>query len=889
MSDILVILQIIAVVVCLDIIVTLCFRKQCTERGTLLLIMVSVFAYNLVGALTGTMERSYIHEISDILYMMAEVCFFLGTWKLVGYLINRPLPKRLMNMVTVYFSILLIIRFTNDRHSLFYKEKLIREIDGKICLHIEQGIASYLYGWSICLNSFLLVCVCLLVCIRRRKKTGINEWIKYRLLVLATAIPCITSVLYVIGNRYVYKMEAFGMLIQSMLILLVVNRYHFLQVVEHARNLVVENMDIGLIIVDLQYGYLNSNIYARKVLPELQQLERGENIKIMIPEIKEFFQSEVEGQLERKERYYAWKRSELYLEKHQRGYSICLYDITESKKYTEQLVEMKKQAETKSEQKSAFLANASHEIRTPMNVIIGISEVYKQKTQDPELKSALNMMQEAGEHLLETINEILDFSKIEAGKVILKETKYSVEKMLEEIYFMFQEKKNDKVKFQIKMQQNVPRFLIGDSRKVHSVLMNLLSNAMKYTKEGSVILEVGVEENKNEERIRFQVSDTGIGMEKEDAEHIFEEYMQVGGDTEATYQGTGLGLFITRSLVEMMNGSIQVETELGKGSTFVVLLPLLRAEEEIEVQSFIYPEAKALIVDDMETNLIVAKGMLELYHIQAKGVISGSQAIEAVKEKNYDILLIDQMMPKMSGIETLEKIRDLGCKVPAIALTAQSDEDAIQQLKNAGFERVLIKPLERVNLENVLEVYLKDKQQQGIPQKNENQQDIYKSYYYQVSAITEQLQKVYEDDFESFIIQVHGIKSASRNVGAMQLGNLAEQMEKEGKAGNRGFVEEHLTELIEKLQKTLQEVKEKIKEPQEKKMQKEEINWKTLEYIAEKMEAFELEEAQQAFEELKAYSYPAKEEAFLEQLERLMINLEYQSMAEEIHRFLHIS
>ena len=159
MSDTLVILQIIAVVVCLDIIVTLCFKKQCTERGTLLLIMVSVFAYNLVGALTGAMERSYIHEISDILYMMAEVCFFLGMWKLVGYLINRPWPRWLLNMVTVYFSILLIIRFTNDWHSLFYKKKFIQEVDGKVCLQVEPGIGAYVYMWSIFLNIFLLFCV----------------------------------------------------------------------------------------------------------------------------------------------------------------------------------------------------------------------------------------------------------------------------------------------------------------------------------------------------------------------------------------------------------------------------------------------------------------------------------------------------------------------------------------------------------------------------------------------------------------------------------------------------------------------------------------------------------------------------------------------------------
>ena len=886
MSDMLVILQIIAVVVCLDIIVTLCFKKQCTERGTLLLIMVSVFAYNLVGALTGAMERSYIHEISDILYMMAEVCFFLGMWKLVGYLINRPWPRRLLNMVTVYFSILLIIRFTNDWHSLFYKKKFIQEVDGKACLQVEPGIGAYVYMWSIFLNIFLLFCVCLFVCIRRRKRTGRNEWMKYRLLVIATSIPCITSGLYFIKDNNYYKIEPVGMLIQSILILLVVNRYHFLQVVEHARNLVVETMDIGLIIVDLRYGYLNSNLYARKVLPELKQLERGQNIQTMIPKTKEFFESAIEGQLESENRCYAWKRSEVYLEKHQRGYSVCLYDITDSKKYMEQLVEMKRQAETENEQKSAFLANVSHEIRTPMNVIIGISEVYKQKTQDPELKSVLGMMQEAGERLLETINEILDFSKIEAGKAVVKETKYSLEKMLEAFYFMFQEKKNEKVEFKVEKDENVPHFLIGDSRKVQSVLMNLLSNAMKYTKEGSVILKVSVEEKEKEERIIFQVSDTGIGMEKEDAEHIFEKYIQVGEDTETNYKGTGLGLSITRSLVEMMKGTIQVETELGKGSTFIVSLPLVRAAEETGVQSFIYPESKALIVDDMETNLIVAKGMLGLYHIQTKGVSSGSQAIEAVKEENYDILLIDQMMPEMSGIETLQKIREMGCEVPAIALTAQSDEVAIHQLKNAGFEKVLIKPLERANLEQVLEIYLKDKQQYGMPQKTENEQDIYKSYYYQVSAMTEQLEKMYKKDFDGFLIQVHGIKSASRNIGAEQLGNLAEEIENEGKAGNREFVESHLAELIENLRETLQEVKKKIEKPQENKPQKEEIERKTLKYIAEKMEEFELEEAQKALEDLKEYSYPMREEAFLEELERMMLNLEYQGTVEEIHRFL---
>ncbi len=902
MSDMLIVIQMIVVAICLDIIVALCFRKQCTQRGTLLLIMTAVFGYNLVGALTGTMERNYIHEISDVLYMVAEICFFLGMWNLVGYMINRPWPKWLMNMVTVYFSILLLIRLTNQEHFLFYEEKVYTQV--------KQGIFSYVYMISIFLNILAMFLVCLTICIKRYGKIGRNERREYRLMLLATLIPCVNSIDYLLGGSNYDKIQPFGMFLESIIMLLVVNRYHFLRVVESARELVIETMDIGLIIVDRDYGYLDANTYAAKVFPELLKIERRNNIWMTIPEMKEIFQGGAAGEFKRNEKYYEWKKSEVYLEKRQRGYALCLYDITEPKKAMLGLMEMKQQAEAECEEKSIFLANASHEIRTPMNVILGMSEVCMQKTANREMKNALRIMKEAGEGLLETINGILDFSKIEAGKVEVQEEVYSLEKVLLDFYEMMQGRLYHKnVEFKVQIGKQVPKMLRGDEGKVRIVLMNLLSNAGKYTREGSIILKAERWAEEGKQWIFFEVRDTGIGMASKDVNRIFEKYTQVGEDSEIRRAGTGLGLSITRSLVVAMGGDIQVETSLGEGSVFRVRLPMAVEEEryfdytevtkewlekyhkreeteEAEEITVIYPKGKAFVVDDMEVNLKVAQGMLALYQIQSRGALSGAMALEELKQETYDILFIDQMMPQMDGIETLRKIRDLGIVTPAVALTAQNIPEEIRRLKENGFDDVLVKPLERKKLEQKLEVYMSEKKQKGRGVQSRNQRDVLKSYYYQVSEIAENLWRLYREDFETFLIQVHGIKGASQNIGAVLAGNLAEQMEQEGKKGNRVWVEEKLEEFSAVLQRTLEWVKKKIEEASLQRPKKEKLEKSQLMFMAEKLEEFELEEAQEELENIMQYSYSAREEEMLFDLERQIVNLEYNEAVKVIREFL---
>lgn len=902
MSDMLIVIQMIVVAICLDIIVALCFRKQCTQRGTLLLIMTAVFGYNLVGALTGTMERNYIHEISDVLYMVAEICFFLGMWNLVGYMINRPWPKWLMNMVTVYFSILLLIRLTNQEHFLFYEEKVYTQV--------KQGIFSYVYMISIFLNILAMFLVCLTICIKRYGKIGRNERREYRLMLLATLIPCVNSIDYLLGGSNYDKIQPFGMFLESIIMLLVVNRYHFLRVVESARELVIETMDIGLIIVDRDYGYLDANTYAAKVFPELLKIERRNNIWMTIPEMEEIFQGGAAGEFKRNEKYYEWKKSEVYLEKRQRGYALCLYDITEPKKAMLGLMEMKQQAEAECEEKSIFLANASHEIRTPMNVILGMSEVCMQKTADREMKNALRIMKEAGEGLLETINGILDFSKIEAGKVEVQEEVYSLEKVLLDFYEMMQGRLYHKnVEFKVQIGKQVPKMLRGDEGKVRIVLMNLLSNAGKYTREGSIILKAERWAEEGKQWIFFEVRDTGIGMASKDVNRIFEKYTQVGEDSEIRRAGTGLGLSITRSLVVAMGGDIQVETSLGEGSVFRVRLPMAVEEEryfdytevtkewlekyhkreeteEAEEITVIYPKGKAFVVDDMEVNLKVAQGMLALYQIQSRGALSGAMALEELKQETYDILFIDQMMPQMDGIETLRKIRDLGIVTPAVALTAQNIPEEIRRLKENGFDDVLVKPLERKKLEQKLEVYMSEKKQKGRGVQSRNQRDVLKSYYYQVSEIAENLWRLYREDFETFLIQVHGIKGASQNIGAVLAGNLAEQMEQEGKKGNRVWVEEKLEEFSAVLQRTLEWVKKKIEEASLQRPKKEKLEKSQLMFMAEKLEEFELEEAQEELENIMQYSYSAREEEMLFDLERQIVNLEYNEAVKVIREFL---
>ncbi len=376
--------------------------------------------------------------------------------------------------------------------------------------------------------------------------------------------------------------------------------------------------------------------------------------------------------------------------------------------------------------KSDFLANMSHEIRTPMNAVVGLSELAI-KEEDPEKKKQyISQINASANTMLVIINDILDFSRIESGEVEIVPVVYDVKKTITELVNVVSKGLNEKpVRMSLNMPPNMPEYLRGDSARIRQVLGNVVSNAVKFTKEGSVTINVECESvDEKGVNLKIRVADTGIGIMKQDYEMIFESFSQVNSKRNRESEGTGLGLAITQRLVLLMNGTIEVESEYGVGSVFKICIPqeiAVGAEAEqadaaaknAGARKFRAPDASVLVVDDNSVNLFVAKSMLEQYDIKPVCVTGGKQAIAAAGKDKFDIILMDYMMPQMDGIEAMKRIREDYPKykdVPIIAFTANAVEEAREILLKEGMDDFLAKPLKSSDLEAILYKWLpKDK------------------------------------------------------------------------------------------------------------------------------------------------------------------------------------
>ena len=384
--------------------------------------------------------------------------------------------------------------------------------------------------------------------------------------------------------------------------------------------------------------------------------------------------------------------------------------------------------------KSNFLASTSHEIRTPMNAILGINDMILAENPDPESRSAAMNIKSAGEYLLGLVNNILDISKIEAGKMDLYENDYHLWELLKECEaFMtnsIKGKNANGLKFILKVDKSIPEYLHGDVLRLKQALINLLSNAAKYTEKGSVTLEVGGERKESTTIImKFCVEDTGIGMRKEDQAHIYEPFERANILETRHILGAGLGLTLVKNIADIMSGRISLESEYGKGSKFTLEVPQRLApgsrgmtiqeyEEMMSSQEFstpeeedsgptVWPEAKILVVDDTPVNLVVAKGMLKASEAEIDTAESGEDALDLIKAKHYDLVFLDHKMPGMDGIETLKHAKKHSPETKYIALTANSGNNARNEYIAEGFDDYLPKPFKGEEMMKLLKTYLK--------------------------------------------------------------------------------------------------------------------------------------------------------------------------------------
>lgn len=408
---------------------------------------------------------------------------------------------------------------------------------------------------------------------------------------------------------------------------------------------------------------------------------------------------------------------------------LYLFGAEEKAKESDELREAKAAAERANHAKSDFLANMSHEIRTPINAVMGMNEMVLRETKDDNIREYALNIQGASQNLLALINDILDFSKIESGKMEIVESKYYFSSVLNDVVNMIQFKADQKgLAFHVEVDENLPDELFGDETRIRQVIVNILNNAVKYTKQGSVtFLANGERQADGSLLLRVSVKDTGIGIREEDKKKLFQDFQRLDLEENHGVEGTGLGLAITNRLVDQMNGTLTVDSVYGEGSTFTICLPQkVNSEEcigdfkekykkymqqkERYQKSFAAPKAQILVVDDNAMNLFVVKNLLKKTQVQVTEAQSGKECLDLISKKKFDVILLDHMMPEMDGIETLKqakRMEESKCSdTPFIVLTANAILGVREMYMNEGFDDYLSKPIDGMELEAMLQKYI---------------------------------------------------------------------------------------------------------------------------------------------------------------------------------------
>jgi len=486
--------------------------------------------------------------------------------------------------------------------------------------------------------------------------------------------------------------------------------------------------------------------------------------------------------------------------------------------------------------KSRFLAFMSHEMRTPMNSIIGISGIeLENEANSPDVLDAFGRINNSGRTLLGIINDILDLSKVETGKLEIVPVKYDVASLINDtslLNVMLIGNKN--IEFVVKATETLPTILVGDDLRIKQILNNLLSNSIKYTDEGEVVFKIGSEIDEAVVNLIFTVKDTGRGMTQEQLAALYDEYVMFNNDANRTTEGTGLGMNITKRLVEMMNGRILVESEPGTGSTFTVYIPqepvdvspigsdlagrlndfkIAPRKEKITLIREHMPECKILIVDDVEENLFVAKGLMKPYGLQIDTAASGYEALEKVRSGSiYDIIFMDHMMPGMDGIETTKILREEGYKHPVVALTANVVAGKKDVYLESGFDDFLPKPFDTIELDSILKKFNRkiqtrtsvlvtrledissldvDSALNAMGGMEDMYTDTVKITARMMPGRIEKLDRYVSRDLESFRIEIHGIKSVLKNIGASILSTCAARLERAAVDNDSVYINEN--------------------------------------------------------------------------------------------------
>lgn len=864
-------------------------------------------------------------------YLGKVFAIFLYTTFILNYA-NIHMPKWFTRFLYAFYVSILLMILTCDRHHLYYSSIGMVQRDGHYVVDLGKGPFYYVFAVSVLLTMLFL----LVVSFKKLKAQTGDLRKSYFFIFFSGVMPTFAFLLSVARAFHGYDPTPIGFVLANGILTFTVVRFGLIDTVFMAKELIVEGTTEAVVIYNVEKEILYMNSAAEKLMDE-----KFRGIDIF---------DERNHVLEIRDKSYEIRISKVQDAGKMRGYIAWLFDVTEIARKNKELRQLTEQAEKANQAKSTFLSNMSHEIRTPMNAILGFSQLILNFDISPKVREYMDDIVSASHSLLAVINDILDISKIETGKLEIVPTNYYISSVIKDMGTLFsQQAKQKGLAFFMEIDETLPCQMHGDKIRLRGVLINIINNAIKYTQKGEVHFRIKVLEHKdNIVRIQFSIKDTGIGIKKEDQEHLFDAFSQF--DKEANYgiEGSGLGLSIAYGVVKLMGGSITVESEYGVGSNFVVEIEqevvdatpvdmsYVGAEKKETGDRLTFPGLKVLTVDDNEINLRVVSGILQSYEIQVEPVSSGKDAIEACAKTQYDIILMDQMMPELNGTETMKIIREKyenyrSC--PIVALTADAMSGARDRLLQEGFDEYLCKPLSTKSLERVLSEEFPDrivkkesmalkpgkKEEKVFSDEFREQIQVEKgiencggamSEYLEILKITleygnlrikELLSFKEKGDYENYTIKVHSLKSTAANIGAMEVSAMALEQEMAGKEGRYEVIDEKMDTLLEAYRNILTLIKEVLikqglieekEEPEEEGIEENQEYDVSDEYFASILEGFlqlidefEFDRIETLLDSLKTYRMKKEHMEVVEELSGYMMELQVDEMKELIQRY----
>lgn len=821
----------------------------------------------------GFTETGEVAAVFRAVGLVGVAGFMMTEALMVAYMVE--LPKWLFRAYAMIFGIFAVVDlyfFIPDQHTFV-------RLNGRMCYYSTNSFGRMVHNIFLAFVVVTMIAMAILWVHKEKPKRQsyyVRAAILANIAILFSIIP--DTILPMLGKPS-FPSSAYGMFLTYMITWFWATRFNAFSItVGNLSQYIYESANTAILIFDEYFRLVLANPYGQELLgikkienQKLMQLFQGTDAES--GRIKDGILRDNKGVAELVSVHGAISCSlnfSLARDFHDDPYCIVcfVYDLTKEKNMLEEVVRA-------NEAKSQFLANMSHEIRTPINGILGMDSVLLKECHDENLREYAKNIQSAGQSLLSIINDILDISKIESGKMEILTIRYQLFSVLNDCYNLTKIKlQNKPVSFIMQINEKLPSWLYGDEVRIRQIINNFLSNAVKYTKEGNITFELDFEEKTDEQILLvITVRDTGIGIKEEDLGKLFESFTRIEEKRNRNIEGTGLGLNLTKNLVNLMGGEVFAESTYGKGSCFTAKIPQKIADakpmgdfgkryqqylstSDDDKLSFLAPDAKILVVDDVTMNLKVVEGLLKATKIQIDTAVSGSECLECVKTTPYQMIFLDHMMPEMDGLETLEHMKNLAdnpnAQTPVIMLTANAIVGAKEEYIEAGFTDYLTKPIRETELLEMILKYLPEElvcenggqgieksqdaqdmeqpeaggegaeplqrleQLEGLDVKTGltycmNEEDFYIEMlqeFLQADKASQLKHFLAEEDWDNYRTTVHALKSTSLTIGAAHLSGEAKALEMAAKEGNMDYIRSHHDGVMDEYKELTDHLKE---------------------------------------------------------------------------------